>query len=81
MNKLDEIFKNNTALLDEPEVKELIDYCEKQYAKVFERYKELEEFEYKIMRKCAESNFFFTNGISSRETLKSIVKLIDDYCL
>jgi hypothetical protein len=78
MNNIDEIFKNNTALLDEPEVKELIDYCQKQYAKVVEQYKKLDDLEFKITHECMHSEVILKNGKSSRETLESILKLLND---
>ena len=78
MNKIDEIFKNNTDLLNKVEVKELIDYCQKQYAKVFEQYKKLDELEFKITHECMNSEVILKNGKSSRETLESILELLND---
>ena len=41
--KLDEIFKTNPELLNKPEVKELINYFEQQYSKIYDRYKKVDE--------------------------------------
>ena len=76
--KLDEIFKTNPELLNKPEVKELINYFEQQYATIYDRYKKLDDLEFKITHECMNSEVVLKKGTSSKKTLESILELLND---
>ena len=76
-NKLDEIFKSNTRLLEEPEVKELINYFQDKYGKLYKSYKKLDDLEFKILDRCMHSEVILKEGKSSKETLISILELLN----
>jgi len=78
MDKINEIFKNNTHLLNEPEVKELITYCENTYRRLRDSYSKLEDFEFKVSHLCFTSEVFLKNGVSSKKTVKEILKLLNN---
>ena len=77
MDKLQEIFKDNTYLLEEPEVKELIEYCKKQYERVFKRADELDKFMNYTLEQCMYSNVILKEGNDCTKTVKSILDYIE----
>jgi hypothetical protein len=77
MNQLDEIFKTNPKLLDEPEVKELIAHCEQRFKFLKLRLKHLNKFYDFVIEKCMYSSVFLKNGIDCDDTIKSILDYIE----
>lgn len=78
MNVLDEIFKDNTALLDEPEVKKMIAYAKEQYEMVVKRMQALQKLEDYVVEQCVHSELMLKQGRNSKDTLKSILEYIDN---
>lgn len=78
MNKLNEIFKTNKSLLDEPEVKELVLYFENQYNKMFNAYTKLDDLEFKITHECMISELIIKDGKNAKDALEAILKLLNN---
>lgn len=81
MNKLEEIFKNNTYLLDDPEVKKLIEYCTDQYndaVKQLENYKRFHDF---VLEQTINSNVIVKGGTDCKVVVESILTKLnkDEY--
>lgn len=76
-SKLQEIFKDNTYLLDEPEVKELIEYCKKMYEKVFRKADELDKFMNFTLEQCMYSDVILKEGNNCTQVVKSILDYIE----
>lgn len=77
MDKLQEIFKNKPYLLDEPEVKELIEYCKKEYENVLVKANNLDKFMNFILEKCMYSDLILKEGNDCKQTIKSILNYIE----
>ena len=73
---LEEIFKTNPKLLDEPEVKKLIDHCEKQYSKTVNLCKKYQDFHYKVFDIVSNSEIVVMNGQSCEHGMNEILKLL-----
>jgi hypothetical protein len=78
MNKLEEIFQNNKALLDEAEVKELVLYFERTYKKLKEAHTKLDDFEFKVMHECMNSEVIVKNGKDCKSVVTSILELLNE---
>jgi lipoate synthase len=77
MNKLDEIFKTNPDLLEEPEVKELIRFAEHRHSICFERISILQKFKDYVLEQCLHSDLILKVGKPSKEVVKSILDYIE----
>ena len=77
MDKLQEIFKDNLELLQNKDVKELIDYCQKEYQKVVKRTKVLNDFENFVLDKCMNSNVIVKKGNNCFWTVQSILEYME----
>jgi hypothetical protein len=78
--KLKDIFKTNMALLNEPEVKELIKHAESEYKKVYEAYKKLDDLEFAITNECMNSEIIVKGGKNSKEVVVYILNLLEENC-
>lgn len=72
MKTIKEIFKNNTHLLDEPEVKELITQFERQYKQL---QKKKDDYENKVIDLCINSNLIVINGMDCKDVVNKILEL------
>lgn len=74
---LEEIFKTNPKLLDEPEVKKLIEYSKEEYEKVVELFVKYMGFHDMVLEKMMNSSIVLKNGKSQKQTLLEIMQLIE----
>lgn len=72
MKTIEEIFSTNPLLLDEPEVKELIEQFKLQFNKCV---KDKFEYKHKVIGICFYSNLFTILGYDSKEALTKILDL------
>lgn len=78
MDKLEQIFASNKYLLDEPEVKELIEYTKLMYEKIYKAYKKKDDLNFKILELCMHSNVILKKGIDNTKVVESILELINN---
>jgi hypothetical protein len=78
MDKLQEIFKDNQELLQTKEVKELVDYCQTEYKRIFNAYKKLDKFENFVLDKCMNSNVIVKEGNNCYWTVEKILEYIEE---
>lgn len=78
MDKLEQIFASNKYLLDEPEVKELIEYTKLMYGKIYKAYKKKDDLNFKILELCMHSNVILKKGIDNTKVVESILELINN---
>jgi hypothetical protein len=73
---LQEIFKTNPGLLDQPEVKKLIEYVSEQHRKNADRFFEIKNRESEALMKVYESEIFVINGRPAKEALHQIADIL-----
>ena len=75
---LETIFKTNPDLLNEPEVKNLIEHVQSQHKRMVSITTEFKSFHDFVLGKCMYSELILINGKDSKETLTEILKEIND---
>ena len=78
MEVVNEIFKTNKKLLEEPEVKELIKYASQTYSNLYESYRIKQEKEFKVLDICMNSDVVMQGGNGSRVSIESILELYNE---
>jgi len=76
---LNEIFKTNPKLLEEPEVKNLIEYVQKQHERSLNITNKYIDFHSKVWEKCMYSEVMLIKGKKSKETINEILQLLNDF--
>ena len=73
---LQDIFKTNIQLLEEPEVIKLIEYAKEEHIKSYDLWQKYKKFHDKVFEEVTNSETMHTIGKSNDEVVKSIFKLI-----
>jgi hypothetical protein len=74
---LTEIFKDRPELMEEPEVKHLIEYVKEQYVKGFELFYKTRRREMNVLEVVFQSELFVINGTPAEEALNKIAKILE----
>jgi hypothetical protein len=73
---LEEIFKTNPKLLEEPEVKKLIEYADTTHSKTANLCKKYQDFHYAVFDIVSNSEIVVINGQSCEHGMNDILKLL-----
>jgi hypothetical protein len=76
MTKLEQIFATNPKLLDEPEVKELIDYVQTQFTSLIQFNKRNQDTLFKIQDIVFHSDAFLIKGKDCKESIIKILEIL-----
>lgn len=79
MSKLDEIFKTYPELLEQPEVKELIEYCTEVHNKTVKIASNYKDFHDEVLHILMYSENFLVNGTTAKEALDKIEKAVEKF--
>jgi hypothetical protein len=73
---LQDIFETNPKLLEEPEVKKLIEYVQTKHETTYKVYKKQQKTIDKILELCIYSNVILNNAKTPEQTVKAILELL-----
>jgi hypothetical protein len=79
MSMLEEIFKTNPQLLNEPEVQSLIKHCEDTYAKTVKIAKNYQNFHDEVLEIIVYSEICLINGTPAKDALQKIEDAITKF--
>lgn len=75
MNSLQDIFKNRPELMEDPEVKALIDHCQNVQVRNANICKSYQEFEHRVIELAMQSELVLVKGRPAKEVLSDIIEL------
>jgi hypothetical protein len=76
---LEEIFKTNPSLLDQPEVKALIEYCQSVHQKNLSITKNYKDFYDRVLETVVHNEQMIINGTPDKLTVERILQLTSEF--